>query len=1325
MASSSAASGDAAAIAKEIKAQLKQARELITQKDHTAALKLCEAIVKKDKTCYIAWNMIAACAQELKQYNQAQYALNKAIELDENQPIAYQGLIQLNERSPGFLNESDITSAFRKLCSLTRASDPVKFFDHAKKYIEYLKKQINVQTITTNEQNNPTRIQLIELCKDIVEEKRLQLSQEDERSYRLLSIDTFAPIKTIPTNLNEFLSSNYFWLSQSSSDSDERLKYYEKYIRSICQIGRSSSDIVEYCNECLALFPNSTIAQNTLIIILLESLLPQIYDSLAPVGKLTDALNRIRSNENNQISIPSICGKAFFSIRNGNYSSALELLINIDQEDDAYHLVLILKMVCFAHLHLINETINITTTVRTKLINFIVKDVVSSTEALIDLCLAMVTYDQGRYEKSIQLFEKIRNTTNKYHNRALYGQFNAYLSLNKPIDARTCYETLQDHLEPSEELSCRLQLKLIEEQHPADLLKTVQSALQEANNNEELFELTVQGWLAVGRAYLSIQRSNDIFDKDQCKYAFDKAIELDEYFWESYACLSRYYNEIEQCLPKALAYSKRAFDLNENIESVQINYVDNLLQAEQISDALDILERILAMDSTKTWAHFRFGLVSLRLNNVHNAVKALQIVSRRSMASGASWSALGDAHLHSNNLKTAFNCYNKATTLESETLYSLTRQAFVLTLLGRYNDAITLFDKVINQSPKYLLARKGKGEAHLYLAIQQVGRYKDELAVSHIQQSLIAFHDALCLQSNYACLWKKYGDACMLLHPINDDLINIRLPSFTEKFDENKIKDADGYIRLKKFDLLQRAQKCFMQAIRLKSRSSVYWSCLAQCVYIQARYHSNDERMLLLSFEYMKVALSLKPTNYLLWNALGVIAAHPVVNESGFAQHCFFKSLQLQRSAIAYTNLGFLYYRHENINLSNKAFSNAQQTDPMYSLAWIGQALIAEKIDYNESIDLYRHCVDLSNHSQGLYGYGKAITNLLMNPKNKSTNAYRYSVDYLNGNQRSSDALTKYIQRNPNDANALQCLGIIHEFNHRFVQAATAYQLSFSKINQQNELSKRLQNDYARVKCRSGHVQIDAFVSQGIKLTLLDLLWLSIAYGKMNKRMDAIEFLKRAIDDSTTTDEDRSILLTFLGLYHREIDPQTAIKHLFKSYQTKPVCSSAITALCAMGMIISDTRITSAALKEMPKLTDSNYTMNIHLLTCLSMFLTNKTREVYSYSMNAVHNYPWLTWTWILAVMARIQIGNQLGVLEIIERIYRSNFSTIDEKMTILVAKVLHRVSSERNERILHIFQMLIMHQPTLLDLRISFAQYIQSFDQSLGQTILPKNILL
>ena len=33
--------------------------------------------------------------------------------------------------------------------------------------------------------------------------------------------------------------------------------------------------------------------------------------------------------------------------------------------------------------------------------------------------------------------------------------------------------------------------------------------------------------------------------------------------------------------------------------------------------------------------------------------------------------------------------------------------------------------------------------------------------------------------------------------------------------------------------------------------------------------------MFTLALEYLKVAISLKPNDYLLWNALGVVAAHP------------------------------------------------------------------------------------------------------------------------------------------------------------------------------------------------------------------------------------------------------------------------------------------------------------------------------------------------------------------------------------------------------------------------------------------------------------------
>lgn len=95
------------------------------------------------------------------------------------------------------------------------------------------------------------------------------------------------------------------------------------------------------------------------------------------MAKLTDALNRVRIGVENQVSAPAVCGKAFFSIRNGKYSTALESLLNVDQEEgksrhllfsyglyaglDGQHLIVILKMVCYAHLHIIKTTMDLTT----------------------------------------------------------------------------------------------------------------------------------------------------------------------------------------------------------------------------------------------------------------------------------------------------------------------------------------------------------------------------------------------------------------------------------------------------------------------------------------------------------------------------------------------------------------------------------------------------------------------------------------------------------------------------------------------------------------------------------------------------------------------------------------------------------------------------------------------------------------------------------------------------------------------------------------------------------------------------------------------------
>lgn len=61
------------------------------------------------------------------------------------------------------------------------------------------------------------------------------------------------------------------------------------------------------------------------------------------------------------------------------------------------------------------------------------------------------------------------------------------------------------------------------------------------------------------------------------------------------------------------------------------------------------------------------------------------------------------------------------------------------------------------------------------------------------------------------------------------------------------------------------------------------------------------------------------------------------------------------------------------------------------------------------------------------------------------------------------------------------------------------------QMKEQDELAKMIRNDYARVKCRSGQTQVDLFVLKDVKITLLDTLWLAIAYARINKRVEGIE----------------------------------------------------------------------------------------------------------------------------------------------------------------------------------------------------------------------------
>ncbi|XP_060562268.1 superkiller complex protein 3-like [Ruditapes philippinarum] len=85
--------------AKEIKTLLKNAREAIRKKEFKEALKHCKAILSEDGNHFMALVLIAVAAEGLEQYDQALKAYKRAIDSDDTQLLAWQGLCSFYEKN--------------------------------------------------------------------------------------------------------------------------------------------------------------------------------------------------------------------------------------------------------------------------------------------------------------------------------------------------------------------------------------------------------------------------------------------------------------------------------------------------------------------------------------------------------------------------------------------------------------------------------------------------------------------------------------------------------------------------------------------------------------------------------------------------------------------------------------------------------------------------------------------------------------------------------------------------------------------------------------------------------------------------------------------------------------------------------------------------------------------------------------------------------------------------------------------------------------------------------------------------------------------------
>uniref|UniRef100_A0A673MSF8 Tetratricopeptide repeat protein 37-like n=1 Tax=Sinocyclocheilus rhinocerous TaxID=307959 RepID=A0A673MSF8_9TELE len=1145
---------------KEVKAELKSAREAIKNKGFKEALKHCKAVLKLEKNNYNAWVFIGVAATELQQLDQAQTAYRKATELEPEQLLAWQGLANLYEKSDRADFKAELPKIYQKLITLYETSDKAKCFEVSKKLVEVYQSEKNYLQVARvwrrliqvrEAEEGVENLELLELWKEMT--RLLQDTVEDqdnETQQHLISAfeRAFQLMINVPSEAHRSLSQDYIKclsklpheVAKLKEVCDATLSRYpthsyplealsEHYIRT----GDCSEEAARCFSRLSELDPNNSHAHFGLGI---KACQDKKYEDA--IKSISLGLKRMRS------SIIGWYNLALAQLKMHKYSdsataSSQGLKSSVGNSDDWTHKLQRLKL-----------------------------------EALV-----RTGRDQDA-EEALQILTQISDAKNDPVLLALKGR--AHLQKGQTEEAfQVSAELLSSHPGSVESLTLKGLVHIAKEQHK-QAEESFLEALSGSPDNGELFFL-------MGRLFWNMGEEMRR-DRSKAHTHLLKAAKLDPYLGSVFRFLGHYYREVAKDQGRARGCYKRAFELDSSDAESGAATVDLSMEQGDMDSALTVLQSVTerATPGSAKWAWMRRGLYHLKIGQHQQAIADLQAALRADPQDWVCWECLGEAYLNRRSFTAALKAFDKAHTLQPTSIYSLYQTAAIKQILGRFKEAAAEYRQILEQED-YVPALKGLGECLLALARSALDDYLDGRAVDLIQNAIHYLFRALKQRPDLSCLWKLLGDACTTSRTVSPNRAKVLVPGALCGMDP-----LDQGHTLDQRQLLTLGERCFGRALKLMPEAPSLWCDLGLNYYHQSRLLSclnpeEDQQPLLeKAIQCVKKAIMLDSANHTYWNALGVVSMAKGIENFALAQHCFIKSVKAEsNNVVAWTNLGALYLKKGNIELSHEAFKIAQSLEPLYVNCWIGQALIAESVGSYDTMDLFRHTTELSTHTEGVKGYAYWVCSTLLDRSNRDSEIYLYNIVQMNAVSAAQVALSKYTERVQTDPDAFIMLGYLNTHLQLRKQATEAYRRAVELLQPSphtDKLSFALRG-YGRVLSDDGQWEEAVRIYSSTPLEELhDLIGLALAYFRIGRMPESVQAYEKALAVASSEKEKACILTALALIQHRLGNIDHAKTLLFKCSMLKEPVSESLQCLCSLGLVHGDVTLASATLTELLKL---------------------------------------------------------------------------------------------------------------------------------------------
>uniref|UniRef100_A0A8C9Y4S4 SKI3 subunit of superkiller complex n=1 Tax=Sander lucioperca TaxID=283035 RepID=A0A8C9Y4S4_SANLU len=1085
---------------KEVKAALKSAREAIKNKEFKEALKHCKAVLKLEKNNYNAWVFIGLAASELEQPDQSQTAYKKAVELEPEQLLAWQGLANLYEKTDQWDFKVELPNIYQKLVELYASSDKNKCYEMISKLSEiyqsekeYLKlAKVWLQLIQVKEEEAVDKKELLQLWQQMTQLLSDCINEEEqdnnETQQHLITAFEKAMVLMDPV------------------PGEEHKKLSADYVKCLSKLPQEEAKLKQACESMLTLYPNQSYP--------LEVLCVQDEDAV------------------------------------GCFSRLLDLAPNSG----------------LGHLGL-------------------------GTKAL----------QEGRFKDATKDLAQ--------------GKFVHQQTISSVLDPRY-NQTI--HLCGAKSLALLGELFSL----PLLLFSFLKAASQSPDCGEYYFLLGKLYWDMGEETRKDRSKAHTHLLKSfMCPF---QAAKFDPHLGCVFRYLGHYYREVANDHGRARGCYKKAFEMDDDDAESGAASVDLSMEQDDMDTALAILQSVIekATPGSAKWAWMRRGLYYLKVGEHQQAVADLQAALRADPEDWVCWECLGEAYLNRRSFTAALKAFGKAHQLQPSSIYSVYQAAAIKQTLGKFKEAVAEYLQITAQQD-YVPALKGLGECQLSLAKGLMEDCRDGGAIDLIQQAIQNLFRAVVLRPDLSCLWKLLGDACTAVSTVSSNRAQVLVPALLAGLDSNTQSHA-----LNQAQTLKVGERCYVRALKLMSEVPSLWYDLGLNYYRQSSVPRPDEggqdsQSLLLekAQQCLKKAIMMDSGTHSYWNALGVISMSKGLENFALAQHCFIKSIQVEpNNVVAWTNLGTLYLKKDNIELAHEAFKIAQSLEPLYVNCWIGQALIAERVGSYDTMDLFRHTTELSTHMEGVKGYAFWVCSTLLDKSNRDSELYRYNIVQMNAISAAQVALSKYTERIQSDPDAFIMLGYMNEH----------LQLKRQALQTSNSI---LCMSHCVFYSTSGQSEEAVRVYNSIPLQeVSDLAGLALAYCRAGLIPESINAYERALAVASIEKEKAYILTAVALLQHRQGNLDSAKTLLFKCSMLKEPIAESLLCLCALGLVHSDATLAAAALTELLKQGSASgkVTEQRCLLTCALLALQGNYSAVQREASRAVHSNPGNPSLWAL-----------------------------------------------------------------------------------------------